>query len=288
MYTIRGGLLLLNGDGRGDRFRRGKLWGNRLDGRCGEAMRGLEVVRKCGVVRSRRDAGMCSLHSGRGGELGDLLRDLGCSYVGLVRDHARSVVTILVIRVHRFLLKETEDVIEDKVSVRLLGQEKRLRELAPKIATIGHFADDLDDDPAICRGLRVDRVDEDFAVLEPDRNNLVVDFLRGDIALENLARGEKVAHLLPITWAAIFALCTMDKGRVFGVKAVESVWLLVDEGVVLGDELPSDFGGNDIGMDGGRGGVGVGIDSGAGCRCSHDGAEAVVNDGWAVALVGCG
>lgn len=45
----------------------------------------------------------------------------------------------------------------------------------------------------------------------------------------------------------------MTKGGVFGVEAVEAVGLLVDEGVVLGDKLPSNFGGIDTSASDGGG-----------------------------------
>jgi hypothetical protein len=43
---------------------------------------------------------------------------------------------------------------------------------------VGHFADDLNYDPSIRRGLGVDGMDEDFAVLETDGGDLIVNFLQ--------------------------------------------------------------------------------------------------------------
>lgn len=43
---------------------------------------------------------------------------------------------------------------------------------------VGHFTDDLDDNTTICRGLGVHRVDEDFAILKPNRGDFVVNFLQ--------------------------------------------------------------------------------------------------------------
>jgi hypothetical protein len=42
---------------------------------------------------------------------------------------------------------------------------------------VRHLSDDLDDDAAIGRGLRIDGMNEDFAVLETDGGDLVVNFL---------------------------------------------------------------------------------------------------------------
>jgi hypothetical protein len=42
---------------------------------------------------------------------------------------------------------------------------------------VRHLSDDLDDDAAIGGGLSIHRVNEDFAVLEPDGGDLVVNFL---------------------------------------------------------------------------------------------------------------
>ena len=74
-------------------------------------------------------------------------------------------------------LQETEDVIENKVSVWLFGEEEGLNEFAPGITVVGHFTDDLDDDAAIGGGLRVNGVNENLAILEADGSNLVVYFL---------------------------------------------------------------------------------------------------------------
>ena len=54
-------------------------------------------------------------------------------------------------------------------------------------------------------------------------------------------RGGRKTHLLPKVRLHILSFGTMDKGGIFVVKAVQSVGLLVDEGVVLRHELPSNF-----------------------------------------------
>lgn len=55
---------------------------------------------------------------------------------------------------------------------------------------------------------------------------------------------------------ALLALVAMDKGRGFCVETVETIGLLVDIGVELGNKLPSDFRGHDVVVDGGREGRG--------------------------------
>jgi hypothetical protein len=59
----------------------------------------------------------------------------------------------------------------------LFSKEKSLNEFAPGFVVIGHFTNDLDDDTAACRRLSIDRVNENFAILEADGGNLVVNFL---------------------------------------------------------------------------------------------------------------
>lgn len=53
-------------------------------------------------------------------------------------------------------------------------------------------------------------------------------------------KGRKT-HLLAETGLHILSFSTMDKSGIFVVKAVQSMRLLVDEGVVLRHELPPDF-----------------------------------------------
>ena len=61
-------------------------------------------------------------------------------------------------------------------------------------------------------------------------------------------------HLLAEAGFHLLSFSTMDKGRIFVVKAVKSMRLLVDEGVVLRHKLPSDFRRNN--------GVGLGVAGG--------------------------
>ena len=72
---------------------------------------------------------------------------------------------------------------------------------------------------------------------------------------------ENTTYLLPKAWLNILSFGSVDEGGVFVVEAVQTVGLLVDKGVVLRDELPANFGGNNRRL---RGTVG-------GNRCRHDG-----------------
>jgi hypothetical protein len=121
------------------------------------------------------------------------------------------------------LLQESEDVVENEVAIWLFGEEEGLDELAPRFICVGHLTDDLDNDPAICRRLGIDGVYEDFAILEANRSDFLVDFLLTKARLNLLSLG------------------SVDEGRVLVVEAVEAVGLFVDKGVVLGHKLPSHF-----------------------------------------------
>jgi len=61
-----------------------------------------------------------------------------------------------IIRLDGFFLEEAEDIVEDEVTVGLFSEEESLDEFTPRLVVIGHFADDLDDDTAICRRLGID------------------------------------------------------------------------------------------------------------------------------------
>jgi hypothetical protein len=133
-----------------------------------------------------------------------------------------------IIALNGLFLQEPEDIIKDEIPIRLFGEEERLHEFTPRFAVVRHFTNDLDDDAAICGGLRIDGMDEDFAVLKADRSDLVVDFL------------------LTVAWLAVLTLSAMDEGRSFSVKTVQTIWLLIDESIILGNKLPSDLRRNDI------------------------------------------
>ena len=51
-----------------------------------------------------------------------------------------------------------------------------------------------------------------------------------------------ITHLLAKTWLAVLTLSTVNKRRCLGVEAVQTIGVLVDEGVVLRNELPTNFG----------------------------------------------
>jgi hypothetical protein len=53
-------------------------------------------------------------------------------------------------------------------------------------------------------------------------------------------------HLLTVAWLAVLTLSAMDEGRSFSVKTVQTIWLLIDESIILGNKLPSDLRRNDI------------------------------------------
>jgi hypothetical protein len=54
-----------------------------------------------------------------------------------------------------------------------------------------------------------------------------------------------------VTSLDVLALSTVNESRIFGVETMQPARLLVDVGVVLGDELPTNLGRNDLGRGGG-------------------------------------
>jgi hypothetical protein len=126
--------------------------------------------------------------------------------------------------IHVILLQISENIIEDEVTVGLFSEEECLGKFAPRLVVIGHLANSLDDYAVVGARLRIDRVDENLAILKADGEYLFVNLV------------------LPIAWAPILALGAMDECRIFGVKAVKTVRLLVHKGVILGDKLPSNLG----------------------------------------------
>lgn len=61
-----------------------------------------------------------------------------------------------------------------------------------------------------------------------------------------------ITNLLTEAWLAVLSLSAVNESGGFSVKAVQTVGVLVDEGVVLGDELPADFRGIDRRVGGGH------------------------------------
>ena len=84
---------------------------------------------------------------------------------------------LLLALLDRLLLQEAEDIVEDEVAVWLLCKEEGLDKFPPRLAMVGHLADDLDDDATVGRRLGIDGVDEDFTVLEANRCDLCMNFL---------------------------------------------------------------------------------------------------------------
>jgi hypothetical protein len=70
-----------------------------------------------------------------------------------------------------------KDVIEDEEAVRLFGQKESLCKLAPRTSLVGHLAKNLNDDPTVSGGLRVDIRYEDLAVVEIQGHEFFVNFL---------------------------------------------------------------------------------------------------------------
>lgn len=85
---------------------------------------------------------------------------------------------LLLILLVNVLLKIPEDVVENKVTVRLLGEEEGLGEFSPWLVVVGHFTDNENDDTTVGGRLRVDGVDEDFTLLVADGSDAFVNFLR--------------------------------------------------------------------------------------------------------------
>jgi hypothetical protein len=137
----------------------------------------------------------------------------------------------------------------------LFGEEESLHEFTPRVTMVRHLSDDLDDDTTVCGGLRINGVDEDFAVLESDGGDLIVNFLCITNLLERVMLCSKynvLPHLLTVAWLAILTLSAMDEGGRFSVKTMQTIWLLIDESIVLGNKLPSDLRRNDVVMNSGR------------------------------------
>lgn len=63
----------------------------------------------------------------------------------------------------------------------------------------------------------------------------------------------RTMYKLTVTRFAILAFSAVNEGRAFGVETVQTIGLLVDEGVVLGHKLPSNLGRNDFGVNCGGG-----------------------------------
>jgi hypothetical protein len=67
-----------------------------------------------------------------------------------------SLLWLAFIALDGLFLEEAEDVIENKVTIGLLSEEEGLNELLPRLATIRHFTNDLNDDTPVGRRLCID------------------------------------------------------------------------------------------------------------------------------------
>lgn len=76
-----------------------------------------------------------------------------------------------------FLADISEYVIEDEVACRLLGKDEGLHKLFEFRRFVGRLSDDLDDN-VVVRGLRVDIRDANFAVLEVEIPNTLLNGLK--------------------------------------------------------------------------------------------------------------
>lgn len=115
---------------------------------------------------------------------------------------ARGFILLLQALLIVLFLQVSEDIVEDEISIGLFGEEESLGEFPPRLVVVGHFANGLNNDAIVGRGLSVDRVDVDFAVLEANGQDLLVDLV------------------LTITRLTVLALSAVNKCRVLCVEAV--------------------------------------------------------------------
>ena len=78
---------------------------------------------------------------------------------------------------HGVFFQEAEDVVENEVTARLLREEESLNKLLPWLAPVAHLTDHLNYNPTRCRGLSINRVNKNLAILETDGENFIMDFL---------------------------------------------------------------------------------------------------------------
>ena len=88
-------------------------------------------------------------------------------------------------------------------------------------------------------------MDEYLTVLETDRKDLAVNLLRELLIRKEKQYGRTDTHLLSKTRPAILSLSSVNERRVFGIETMQPIRVLVHEGIVLRDELPTDFRGID-------------------------------------------
>jgi len=128
-----------------------------------------------------------------------------------------------IVIVNSFFLQETEHVVENIVAVSLTSEEETLGEFSPGTAEIRHFADDEDSDTTISGRLGINRMDEDFAVLETHGDDFVVNVQ------------------LTVAGLSILSFDAMDESGGFRVKTVQAIGLFVENSVIFCNELPTNF-----------------------------------------------
>lgn len=107
--------------------------------------------------------------------LGSLLLSGDSSGRSRLLDAVRSLL-LLELLLLRLLSKVAEDVVQDEVTVGLLGEDEGLDETLVGLALVGDLTNDLDDDVRI-RTLGVDVSDADLGVLEVELLDALVDGL---------------------------------------------------------------------------------------------------------------
>ena len=74
-----------------------------------------------------------------------------------------------------------------------------------------------------------------------------------DMAVRNqLLNGEIEAHLLAVAGNAFLPFCAVREGGGFGVETMQTIGMLIDEGIIFSDKLPSNLVRNDVGVNGRR------------------------------------
>jgi hypothetical protein len=135
-----------------------------------------------------------------------------------------ALFTLFLLLSKALLLQISEVVVKNKVSVLLLRQKESLDKFLPRLAIVGHFTNNVNHDTIVGTGVSIDRVDEDFAFLEFDFEEL---FMDGRLALQK--------------WG-FFALDSMKIVGILGVESVELIGFVVHICIILNDELPCHLG----------------------------------------------
>jgi hypothetical protein len=108
---------------------------------CLDRFGGRDIGRNRNWLRGRRRLGVFSLLLGRCRNLVDL---------------SGSLLWLAFVALSSLFFEEAEDVVEDKVTIGLLSEEESLNKLFPRLVTIRHFTNHLNDDATVGRGLCID------------------------------------------------------------------------------------------------------------------------------------